>query len=213
MNRAESCRWRFSSLLSIALFLIWSVGPTCLHSQTISGTVQDPSGAVIAGARIEIVGARSGGARRAFVGRTRQICVSRSETRNIYSAGDPGWLSSPRHKTADLRRIRPTATLPTIAKQQVNHLGCWKESGIRQLRSCLPAAPPNRTGANVSLRQFRFDVGHRNVPVSERDSDFLESGEWSCNRSDLHRGRTFQPKAGYSSRRPRTQPTYRRCRD
>ena len=32
------------------------MGPTWLHSETISGTIQDPSGAVIAGARIEITG-------------------------------------------------------------------------------------------------------------------------------------------------------------
>jgi hypothetical protein len=39
-----------------ALFLLWLMGPTWLHAETISGTIQDPSGAVVAGARIEITG-------------------------------------------------------------------------------------------------------------------------------------------------------------
>jgi carboxypeptidase family protein len=53
----EMRRCRFSSLPKMALFLFWLMGPTWLRSQTISGTIQDPSGAVIAGARIEITGA------------------------------------------------------------------------------------------------------------------------------------------------------------
>lgn len=53
---AEMRRWCFSSLLKMALFLLWMMGPTWLRSQTISGTIQDPSGAVIAEARIEITG-------------------------------------------------------------------------------------------------------------------------------------------------------------
>jgi len=52
----ESRRWRFSSLLAVAVFLVGLMSPTWLRSETISGTVQDPSGAVIAGARIEITG-------------------------------------------------------------------------------------------------------------------------------------------------------------
>ncbi|HEY6252735.1 MAG TPA: carboxypeptidase regulatory-like domain-containing protein [Candidatus Angelobacter sp.] len=43
--------------LKIALFLLWLAAPTWLHSETLSGTVQDQSGAVIVGARIEISGA------------------------------------------------------------------------------------------------------------------------------------------------------------
>jgi hypothetical protein len=53
---ADARQWRFSSLLTLALLLLWLTAPTWLRSQTISGTVQDPSGAVIAGARIEISG-------------------------------------------------------------------------------------------------------------------------------------------------------------
>jgi hypothetical protein len=44
------------SLPKIVLFLLCLMGPTWLPAETISGTVQDPSGAVIAGARIEITG-------------------------------------------------------------------------------------------------------------------------------------------------------------
>jgi len=40
----------------MALFLLFLIVPTVLHAHTISGTVQDPSSAVIAGARIEITG-------------------------------------------------------------------------------------------------------------------------------------------------------------
>jgi hypothetical protein len=49
-------RPRFSSLPKMALFLLCLIVPSALYAQTISGTVQDPSGAVIAGARIEITG-------------------------------------------------------------------------------------------------------------------------------------------------------------
>jgi hypothetical protein len=45
------------SLLSkIALLLFWLAGPLCLHADSISGTIADPSGALIPGARIEITG-------------------------------------------------------------------------------------------------------------------------------------------------------------
>jgi hypothetical protein len=40
----------------LALFLLFLIAPALLQAQTISGTVQDPSGAVIAGAHIEITG-------------------------------------------------------------------------------------------------------------------------------------------------------------
>ena len=53
---AEARRHSSLSLLTTALFLFWLVGPTGLHAQTISGTILDPSGAVVDGARIEITG-------------------------------------------------------------------------------------------------------------------------------------------------------------
>lgn len=49
-------RSRFASLLKVALFFLWLIAPTWLRSATISGTIKDPSGAVIPGARIEITG-------------------------------------------------------------------------------------------------------------------------------------------------------------
>jgi hypothetical protein len=52
----EPRRSYFSSLMKTALLLLCLVAPASLHAQTISGTVQDPSGAVIAGAQIEITG-------------------------------------------------------------------------------------------------------------------------------------------------------------
>jgi len=47
---------RFSLLPKVAVLLLGLAAPACLHAETISGTVQDPSGAVIPGARIEITG-------------------------------------------------------------------------------------------------------------------------------------------------------------
>jgi hypothetical protein len=38
------------------LFVFCCVAPTCLWSETISGTIQDPSGALIPGAQIEVTG-------------------------------------------------------------------------------------------------------------------------------------------------------------
>src|SRR5258708_38599923 len=57
---AKKDRWHFPSL-RFGLILLLLVGPAWLHSQTtsgtvISGTIKDPSGAVIASARIEITG-------------------------------------------------------------------------------------------------------------------------------------------------------------
>jgi hypothetical protein len=46
----------FSLLPKLALLLLCLTSPVLLHAETISGTVLDPSGAVIAGARIEISG-------------------------------------------------------------------------------------------------------------------------------------------------------------
>src|ERR1700678_538782 len=42
--------------LKIALLLFWLAVPLCLHADSISGTIADPSGALIPGVRIEITG-------------------------------------------------------------------------------------------------------------------------------------------------------------
>ena len=46
----------YSALLKLALLLLCVASPALLHAETIAGTVLDPSGAVIVGARIEISG-------------------------------------------------------------------------------------------------------------------------------------------------------------
>ena len=57
MPRPAVARQRhFFPALKILLLLLWLTAPAWLHAQTISGTVQDPSGAVVVGARIEITG-------------------------------------------------------------------------------------------------------------------------------------------------------------
>src|SRR5260370_3501166 len=53
---AEAPRNPGSALVKVALFFLCLVGPTWLRAETISGTIQDSSGAVIAGAQIEITG-------------------------------------------------------------------------------------------------------------------------------------------------------------
>jgi hypothetical protein len=55
-RRAKARGRNFPVLLKTAVFLLCLMGPTWLRAETISGTIQDPSGAVIAGARIEITG-------------------------------------------------------------------------------------------------------------------------------------------------------------
>jgi len=95
------------------------MAPAWLRSQTISGTIQDPSGAVIAGARVEISG-----------GDLPQPVVLSSDATGNFASPDlkPGTYSvrvvqdgfEPLVKTVDLRvSVRLQLTL-TIAKQQTN---------------------------------------------------------------------------------------------
>src|SRR5579864_7357079 len=58
MRRCDARLWACSQLPKIALFLLWLLAPSWLHAQTIAGTIQDPSGAFIAGAKIEISGTK-----------------------------------------------------------------------------------------------------------------------------------------------------------
>jgi Peptidase family M1 domain/Carboxypeptidase regulatory-like domain len=55
-NGLAGQRRLFPSVLKTTVVLLALMAPVWLHADTISGTVQDPSGAVIAGARIEITG-------------------------------------------------------------------------------------------------------------------------------------------------------------
>ena len=49
-------QWRFSAYSGLVIGLLWLLVPARLQADTISGTVHDPSGAVIAGSQIEITG-------------------------------------------------------------------------------------------------------------------------------------------------------------
>jgi len=151
MNRVELRRWRFSSLPRIALFLIWLVGPKWLHSQTISGTVQDPSGAVIAGARIEIVGADLA-----------EPVVLSSDELGRFASPDlkPGTYTvrvtrdgfEPSAKTVDLRGSIQLQLSLTIAKQQVNISVAGKSLAFAD------SDPVYRQLRQIGLGQtFRFD--------------------------------------------------------
>jgi hypothetical protein len=118
-RHAEARRWRFSFLLKMALFLLWLMGPTWLRAETISGTIQDPSGAVIAGARIEITG-----------GDLLQPVVLSSDGLGKFVAPDlkPGTYSvrvmrdgfEPFVKTVDLQKSVELKLALAIAQQQVS---------------------------------------------------------------------------------------------
>jgi hypothetical protein len=112
----ERCQL-FPSLLRVAVFLLWLMGPTWLSAQTISGTVQDPSGAVIAGARIEITGGEL----------TAPIVLSSDGLGKFASPGlKPGTYSlrvtregfEPLEKTVDLSAAGQLQLTLSIARQQ-----------------------------------------------------------------------------------------------
>ena len=177
------------------------MGPTRLLAETISGTVQDPSGAVIAGARIEITG-----------GDLTQPLVLASDGLGKFASPDlkPGTYSlrvtregfEPLIKDCRLAGRRPTATHAQHCQTTGDHLSSRAKSlAFANSDPCLPATPRPWTGRIVSNRQFHVDVRRCNLSVSERNADVPEPGGWSCNRRDLHRGRTLQSEAGDSPRR------------
>jgi hypothetical protein len=113
-------RWRhFQSFLKTTLFLIWLMGPAWLSAQTISGTVQDQSSAVIAGARIEITGDNL----------TQPVVLS-SDGLGKFASPElkPGTYSlrvtadgfEPLERTVDLHGAVQLQLALTIAKQKVN---------------------------------------------------------------------------------------------
>jgi hypothetical protein len=102
----------------LALFVLFLVAPSILRAQTISGTVQDPSGAVIAGAHIEITG-----------GDLTQAIVLSSDGQGKFVSPElkPGSYSvrvvregfDPLVKTVDLRApVQLQLTLAIAAKQE-----------------------------------------------------------------------------------------------
>jgi hypothetical protein len=119
MCRSPSSRWRSTLLLKLTIFLLPLFVPTPLLSQTISGTVQDPSGAVIAGARIEISGSH-----------LPQPLVLSSDGQGKFSSPQlkPGTYTlrvlregfEPLIKTIDLQAAAQLELTLTIAQLQVN---------------------------------------------------------------------------------------------
>jgi|HubBroStandDraft_1064217.scaffolds.fasta_scaffold02995_2 hypothetical protein len=140
----------FSSALKLALIL-WLTAPTWLRAQTISGTVQDPSGAVVVGARIEITGGDL----------TQSLVLSSDETGKFASPElKPGTYTvrlqqqgfDPLGKTVELQASVQVQLALTIAKQQVEISVAGKSLAFansdpvyRQLRTLGPGAT------------FRFD--------------------------------------------------------
>jgi len=116
---ADAPQWPFSAVLKTALLILWLTAPTWLRSQTISGTVQDPSGAVIAGARIEIASAEL----------AQPITLSSDGTGKFASPDmKPGMYSvriehdgfEPLVKNLELQRSIQLQFTLSIAQQQVN---------------------------------------------------------------------------------------------
>src|SRR5579871_1603220 len=110
---------RFSFPLKLALLFIFLTSPAWLHAQTISGTVKDPSGAVVEGARIEISAAEMA-----------QPIVLSSDATGKFASPDlkPGSYTvrvvregfEPLVKVVDLRGSAQLELTLTIAKEQVN---------------------------------------------------------------------------------------------
>ncbi len=119
MRLPDARQWRFSSMLKVPLVFLCLTWPTWLLSQTISGTVQDPSGAFIAGARIEITGP----------GLAQPVVLS-SDASGKFASPDltPGSYSlrivqdgfEPLAKTVELQASVQLQLTLAIAKQQVN---------------------------------------------------------------------------------------------
>lgn len=138
-------------LPKLALLLLCLASPAWLAAQTISGTVVDPSGAVIAGARIEITG-----------GELTQPMVLLSDARGRFSSTDlkPGNYSvratregfEPLVKTIELRASTDLELKFAIAKphEDVNVSG--------KGRTYANSDPVYRQLRNIGLGQtFRFD--------------------------------------------------------
>jgi len=140
-----------SSGLKIALLLLWLSVPAFLHAQTISGTVQDPSGAVVADARIEITGTNLA-----------QPITLASDGSGKFASPDlkPGTYSlrivrdgfDPLVKTVDLQKSLELQLTLTIARQQTNISVTGKSLAFAN------SDPVYRELRSVGLGEtFRFD--------------------------------------------------------
>lgn len=144
-------RTLLSLLPKLALLLLCLTSPMLLHAETISGTVLDPSGAVIAGARIEISG-----------GDLSQPIIVSSDARGRFVSPDlkPGSYAvraiqqgfEPLVKTVDLRGTADLELKLAVAKQHEEVTVSSKG------RAYANTDPIYRQLRNVGLGQsFRFD--------------------------------------------------------
>jgi hypothetical protein len=152
MSRVSHSRHRrFSLSAVIAFFVIWLLAPLQLPAETISGTVQDPSGAVIAGARIEISGS----------GLSQPVVLTsdglgkfispdlKAETYSVQVTRDGFELLT---KTVDLHGPALLQLTLTVAKQQVNI------SVTEKSRAFSNSDPVYRKLRQIGLaKTFRFD--------------------------------------------------------
>jgi hypothetical protein len=141
----------FSSLPKLALLMLCVASPALLHAETISGTVLDPSGAVIVGARIEISG-----------GDLSQPIIFSSDARGRFVSPDlkPGNYSlrvtregfEPLVKTVELHGTAELELKLAIAKQREEVIVSGKG------RAYANTDPIYRQLRNVGLGEtFRFD--------------------------------------------------------
>jgi len=150
---ADARHLRFTSSLKIALLLLplWLTTSSWLHAQTISGTVQDPSGAVVAGARIEIIGGDL----------TQPIVLSSDATGKFLSPElKPGTYSvrvaqqgfEPLVKTVELQAAVQLNLALVIAKQEVEISVTGKSAAFAN------SDPVYKQLRGVGLgKTFRFD--------------------------------------------------------
>ena len=144
-------RTLLSLLPKLALLLLCLTSPMLLHAETISGTVLDPSGAVVVGARIEISG-----------GDLSQPIIVSSDARGKFVSPDlkPGSYSlhvtqqgfEPLIKTVDLRGTAELELKLAIAKQREEVTVSGKG------RAYANTDPIYRQLRNIGLGDtFRFD--------------------------------------------------------
>jgi hypothetical protein len=152
IKRLVETRHEYSHFrLKLALFLLCLAAPAGLHAETISGTVADQSGAVIVGARIEIIGEDLA-----------QPVVLSSDALGQFSSPDlkPGTYSlrvtrdgfEPLVKTVDLRGAVQLQLTLAIAQQRVEITVPGKSLAFAN------SDPVYRKLREVGLGQtFRFD--------------------------------------------------------
>src|SRR5215467_7633085 len=160
-------RKRSFLLVKVFILLFWLAGPVCLHADTVSGTVKDPSGAVIPGARIEISG-----------GDLAQPLVLSSDAVGRFSSPDlkPGTYSvrvtregfEPLVKTVEVRGAVVLELKLAIAQQRVEITVPGKSAAYAN------SDPVYRKLRDLGLGEtFRFD--NVNVPLDAATFQFQKS--------------------------------------